>query len=296
MSDEEKTVRLQFETNGFSLTKDQWNEYAGLPDYQQKAFVTKYVTEELELRATFTMSNGVFNLRGYEAARDRLYGEAMETARSTSAPITDGGGSGGGGGGGGGSQEDSQLANLNKQKDKEQKALNVITLKEDAINKVYDKRKKALEQIAKINSQIAAQQKDQLDVAIALTSGDIAAAARAVQAQRVKAASYAQEEQMRALEAKRQAELDGIIVNGKTREAYEAEIARLNLAIAERELALANGATSGGGGSGGSGRGGSPSSPGSPPVPPVPPVPPTVPPRAPAPNCLKMPSARLLAK
>ena len=183
----------------------------------------------------------------------------MDKAAASS--VTSGGGSGGGdstdttrdGGGGGGTPEDKKLAKLNKAKDKNQKALNVIALKEDAINKVYDKRRKTLEEIAKINANIAEQQKDQLDVAIALTSGDISAAARAVQAQRIKAASYAQEEQIRALEAKRQAELDGIIVNGKTREAYEAEIARLNLAIAERELEIALGDTSSGGSGGSSG-------------------------------------------
>jgi TP901 family phage tail tape measure protein len=254
MSDEEKTVRLQFETNGFSLTKDQWNEYAGLPDYQQKAFVTKYVTEELELRATFTMSNGVFNLRGYEAARDRLYGEAMETARSTSAPITDDGDSGNdGGSGGGGEKEDKKLAKYNKSLDKNQKALNVINLKEDAINKKYDERKKALEEIARINAQISDQQRAQLDVASALASGDIAAAARAIQTEKARAAQFAQEQQMKALEEQKQSEIDNIVVNGKTKAVYEAEIARLNLKIAERELALALASTSGGGSGGGSG-------------------------------------------
>jgi hypothetical protein len=174
--------------------------------------------------------------------------------------FTDGGDDGGDDGtdtvdgGGGGTPEDAQLKKLNTERDKIQKALNVIALKEDAINKIYDKRKKALEDIAKINSNIADKQKTQLTIAGALASGDIAAAARAVQEARAKSNSYAQDEQMRALEAKRQAELDGIIVNGRTREAYEAEIARLNLAIAERELALALGSTSGGsGGSGGSG-------------------------------------------
>jgi hypothetical protein len=200
---------------------------------------------------------------GMDASAAAYAAAVMDKAATSS--VTSSGGSGGdtesdtsssGGGGGGGTPEDAELVRLNDLKDKQQKALNVIALKEDAINKIYDKRKKALEDIAKINANIADQQKDQLDVAIALTSGDVAAAARAVQNQRVKAASYAQEEQMRALEAKRQAELDGIIVNGKTKEAYEAEIAKLNLQIAERELALANGAaTSGGGSGGGSGNG-----------------------------------------
>jgi len=261
LSDEEKTVRLQFETNGFTLAMNQWNEYAGLPDYQQKVFRQVYTEEMLTIRANYTMPNsGTFNLRGFENAIGAIgsaYTRAMNAALGTSAPSTStpANANPDGGGGGGGNNEDPQLARLNKKKDKEQKALNVIALKEDAINKVYDKRKKTLEEIAKINANIADQQKDQLDVSIALTSGDIAAAARAVQNQRVKAAAYAQEEQIRALEAKRQAELDGIIVNGKTREAYEAEIAKLNLKIAERELELALGGTSGGSGGAGSGGG-----------------------------------------
>jgi TP901 family phage tail tape measure protein len=160
----------------------------------------------------------------------------------------------GGDGGGGGTPEDSILKNLNEAKDKQQKALNVIALKEDAINKIYDKRKKALEDIAKLNQKIAENQKSQLTIAEALSSGDISAAARAVQDARTKASQYAEEQQMQALEKKRQMELDGIIVNGKTKEAYEAEIAKLNLQIAERELALANGAaTSAGGGTGATG-------------------------------------------
>jgi TP901 family phage tail tape measure protein len=155
---------------------------------------------------------------------------------------------------GGGSGEDATLTRLNKERDKVQKALNVVALKEDAINKKYDKRKKALEDIAKINANIADQQKGQLDLADALARGDIAAAARAIQTERNRAAAYAEEQQQKALEAKRQAELDGIIVNGKTKEAYEAEIAKLNLKIAERELELALGSSSSGG-SGGSGGG-----------------------------------------
>jgi TP901 family phage tail tape measure protein len=255
MSDEEKTVRLQFETNGFKLTAEQWNEYAALPDYQQKVFEEVFQTTMVETKAKFTVS-GVFNLKAYEEAMKKLnaYNNAMTSARSTSAPITGGDvGNENGSGGGGGTTEDAELVRLNDLKDKQQKALNVIALKEDAINKVYDKRKKALEDIAKLNQKIAENQKSQLTIAEALSSGDISAAARAVQDARAKASQYAEEQQMQALDKKRQMELDGIIVNGKTKEAYEAEIAKLNLQIAERELALANGAATSSGGSGSSG-------------------------------------------
>jgi TP901 family phage tail tape measure protein len=256
MSDEEKTVRLQFETNGFKMTAEQWSAYSQLPDYQQKVFVTKYVTEDVELKAKFTMG-GVFNLNAYEKARDSLYSSAMSAAISTPAPTINDSTNNNASGGGGGTPEDAELARLNDLKDKQQKALNVIALKEDAINKIYDKRKKALEDIAKLNQKIAEGQKTQLTIAEALSSGDISAAARAVQDARAKASQYAEDQQMQALEKKRQMELDGIIVNGKTKEAYEAEIAKLNLQIAERELALANAAAtpSAGGSGGGSGNG-----------------------------------------
>ena len=189
------------------------------------------------------------------------YLAGLSASATADTPDTSGGDSGGDSGGGSsssgtGEKEDKKLARLNKRLDKRQKALNVIKLKEDAINKVYEKRRKALEEIARINSQISNQQRAQLDVASALASGDIAAAARAIQAERARAADFAQEQQMKALEDKRQQEVDGIVVNGKTKEAYEAEIARLNLKIAKRELSLALKEKSGGEGSGGSGSGG----------------------------------------
>jgi hypothetical protein len=155
------------------------------------------------------------------------------------------------GGGGGGPKEDAELAKYNKQLDKQQKALTVISLKEDKINKKFDERKKALEDIQKINQSISEQQKDQLDTAIALTSGDIASAARAVQAQRAKAAAFAQEEQMRALEKQRQDEIDNVSANGTTRAALEDSIAELQLKAAQREYELSGTQRSGGGGGGG---------------------------------------------
>ena len=122
--------------------------------------------------------------------------------------------------------------------------LKVISLKEEKINKLYDERKKALEEISKINANIAEQQKGQLDLADALARGDVAAAARAVQAQRATAAAYAQEQQMKALEEQRQNALDLVTFKGKTRKDIEAKIDILNMKIAKREyrtLGRANG-------------------------------------------------------
>jgi TP901 family phage tail tape measure protein len=157
------------------------------------------------------------------------------------------------GGGGGGTKEDAELAGYNKTLDKRQKALNVISIKEDAINKKFDQRKKALEEIQRINQSISEQQKDQLETSIALTSGDIASAARAVQAQRAKAAAYAQEEQMRALEKQRQDEIDNVSANGTNRAELEKQIDELKLKVAQREYELSGTQKSGGGGGGGGG-------------------------------------------
>ena len=141
----------------------------------------------------------------------------------------------GGGGGSAAATEDPIMARLQRRLARQNAMLAIISLKEEKINKLYDERKKALEEIAKINSNIADQQKDQLDLSDALARGDVAAAARAVQAQRATAAAYAQEQQMKALEEQRQNALDLVTFKGKTRKDIEAKIDILNMKIARRE-------------------------------------------------------------
>jgi len=137
--------------------------------------------------------------------------------------------------------EDKVLTQLQAKLDKRSKALNIISLQEAKINKKYDERKKALEQIAKLNSQIAEQQRSQLDIADALSRGDIAAAARAVQAERTRAAAFAQEQQMASLEEQRKRELSSVEFKGKTREELEKQMADLQMRIAKREYKNAAG-------------------------------------------------------
>jgi hypothetical protein len=60
-----------------------------------------------------------------------------------------------------------------------QAGLDVISDKEAKINKTYDDRIKALDEVSKINSEISAAQQDQMDIAEALSRGDISAAAKA---------------------------------------------------------------------------------------------------------------------
>jgi len=153
-------------------------------------------------------------------------------------PVVTGGG---GGGGSAASTEDPVMARLQKRLSKQSAALNIISLKEAKINKKYDERKKALEEIANLNSKIAEQQRSQLDIADALSRGDIAAAARAVQAERVRAAAFAQEQQMASLEAQRKREIDNVEFKGMTRESIQAKIDKLNMKIARREYRTASG-------------------------------------------------------
>jgi hypothetical protein len=118
--------------------------------------------------------------------------------------------------------------------------LNVISVKEDAINKAYDARVKALEEIQKAQEDISQQQQDQLDVADAITKGDMAAAARAVQQSRKNAAERAMRDQSTALETARQTELNSILVsiNGEmlNRESIEKRISDIQAKMYDIQL------------------------------------------------------------
>ena len=94
--------------------------------------------------------------------------------------------------------------------DKLRARLQLIEIQEDRINKKYDERRKALEEVKKVQEQISAQQRDQLDLADALTRGDIAAAARAAQQMRANNATRAIEQQQVALEAAQKKEVGAL--------------------------------------------------------------------------------------
>jgi hypothetical protein len=74
-----------------------------------------------------------------------------------------------------------------------------------------------------------------------LSRGDIAAAARAVQAERARAAAFAQQQQMASLEDQQKAELGNIRVGKNSRESLQAQIDRLNMKAARREYKNAAG-------------------------------------------------------
>jgi TP901 family phage tail tape measure protein len=110
-----------------------------------------------------------------------------------------------------------------------QYSLSTIEDKEDEINKKYDERAEALNKIWEANSDIAEQQKAQLNIAQALASGDISAAARAMQEEQRRRAQKAKEDQEKALDLARTKELEALkSSDNKTRKQLEAEILELS--------------------------------------------------------------------
>lgn len=111
------------------------------------------------------------------------------------------------------------------------RGLDLIGRQEDVINKAYDERQKALdtqitalEDVKKINQQLIDQQKQQTDLAGALSSGDISAAARIAQEMRAASSQNSQQalidnlgKQKNALDLQKEKDLAAIQVdiNGK---------------------------------------------------------------------------------
>jgi hypothetical protein len=122
------------------------------------------------------------------------------------------------------------------------KALENLTKKEKNINDQYNERIKALDKVANANDRVAERQRQQIDLASALTSGDIAGAAQAAAAMTQTGAQNQIEDTKTALEAQRQAELDGLTesVNGRlmTRKDIQAEIDAIEETIYQRSINL----------------------------------------------------------
>jgi TP901 family phage tail tape measure protein len=116
-----------------------------------------------------------------------------------------------------------------------QAGLQSIAWQEDAINKKYDERLDALDEIERANEKIANQQKGQLSVAEAISRGDISAAASAAQELRASSAKTFVQTQREILERSRGGELEGITatVNGvkKTRKQIEEDILKIEKEI-----------------------------------------------------------------
>jgi TP901 family phage tail tape measure protein len=140
-----------------------------------------------------------------------------------------------------------EIAGLNFIIDDYEAGLTKLEKEEKKINDTYDERKKALDKISKANEAIARQQKGQLTIADALSQGDIAAAARAVQEMRAEQAKEAATSREDALELSRERSLKrlSVDVNGinLTREQIEKRVLDLKekiFDIEEKRLEPAN--------------------------------------------------------
>ena len=118
----------------------------------------------------------------------------------------------------------------------EEIGLKEIEDQEEKVNEKYDERLEALGEVEKANASISQQQKGQLTLAEALTSGDIAAAARAAQEMRAQQAAVAVTKQKEALEQSREYELSQLrSEDGRSRIQIETKIKELQDEIYEIE-------------------------------------------------------------
>ena len=115
-----------------------------------------------------------------------------------------------------------------------------IAWQEDKINDKYKKRMDALSDVQKINERIARQQRQQLTIADALSQGDIAAAARAVQEMRAQNAQDNAATQQKNLEIAKEREIANLTSTmGLTREQLESRVLDLKqqiFAIEEQQI------------------------------------------------------------
>ncbi len=129
-----------------------------------------------------------------------------------------------------------QIAGIQYKLDDWEADLTRIEDKESVINETYDKRLEALDKLQKANEKISRQQKNQLDLANALSTGDIAAAAKAAGEMQRQSAADSFDSQRDALEAARKGELGALTGStGKTRIQIEAEIKKLKQEIFDIE-------------------------------------------------------------
>jgi hypothetical protein len=125
-----------------------------------------------------------------------------------------------------------KISGFNRQIEDYSRDLDDIAQKENDINEAYDKKVKALEQTKKINDDILRQQKSQLSIADALSQGNVAAAASAMQQARSENAAAALEAQGNQLQLGREAQIAGLRTpGGLSREQIEEKIKNLKKEI-----------------------------------------------------------------
>ena len=130
-----------------------------------------------------------------------------------------------------------QIDVLNRRVEDYSRDLDGIAEQEEAINKTYDEKVKALEETKRINEDILRQQKSQLSLADALSQGDIGAAASALQESRSANAAAALGAQGNMLQLSREAELANVkSPGGLTRVQIEEKVKQLKKDISAIEF------------------------------------------------------------
>jgi len=123
---------------------------------------------------------------------------------------------------------DEQIAKIDFELDDYQAALQEIDWAEEKINDTYQKRFDALSKVSELNDQITASKARQLDLADALSRGDIAAAAKAAQEMRSQEQSNAIEMQRSMMETAQQTEIARLRSSvGLSREQLDEKILQL---------------------------------------------------------------------
>jgi TP901 family phage tail tape measure protein len=122
-------------------------------------------------------------------------------------------------------EAENRIAAIQFEIDDYQAELEGIADQEDVINDKYDKRFEALDKVGEANERIARAQKGQLDIADALSRGDIAAAAKAQADLRASEAEASVQERRALLERQKEAELANIrSASGSSRKQIEDSI------------------------------------------------------------------------
>ncbi len=138
-------------------------------------------------------------------------------------------------------QAEEELALLNFELQTYEDGLKDIGFQEDEINKAYENRFDALDRIAEANAEISRQQQAQLDVADALSRGDIAGAARAVREARAASGEAAREQERRKLETAQEAQIAALTSkDGLTKDQLEERSLEIEKQIFEIERGRIN--------------------------------------------------------
>jgi hypothetical protein len=130
-----------------------------------------------------------------------------------------------------------RIDTLEAQNNVYQNGLDIISKRAEKINEAYDKQIQALQEVKSVNDEIMKQKQGEMDIADALSRGDIGAAAKAAQQLRAQQAQAAADAQIKALEDAKKRAVDTLTVeiNGQkfTRVDLEQKMYDISLQVLE---------------------------------------------------------------